>query len=56
MNKTIVIGCDNAAVSMKNQLKAYMEAAGYTVRIWAATARTTRSTTPMWPLRLPGHH
>ena len=31
MKKTIVIGCDNAAVSMKNQLKAYMEAAGYTV-------------------------
>lgn len=28
---TIVIGCDNAAVDLKNQLQAYMEALGYTV-------------------------
>lgn len=29
--RTIVIGCDNAAVDLKNQLMAYMRSLGYTV-------------------------
>ena len=29
--KTIVIGCDNAAVSLKNTIKEYVESLGYTV-------------------------
>ena len=29
--KTIVIGCDNAAVELKNTLKKFMEDLGYTV-------------------------
>lgn len=31
MKNTIVIGCDNAAVHMKNELTRYMEALGYAV-------------------------
>lgn len=31
MNKTIVIGCDNAAVHMKNELKEFILKNGYTV-------------------------
>ncbi len=31
MNKQIIIGCDNAAVDLKNDLKAFMEARGYEV-------------------------
>ena len=49
--RTIVIGCDNAAVHLKNELMGFMEKKGYTVENMGCDSTEDSTYYPMWRRR-----
>ena len=49
--RTIVIGCDNAAVHLKNELMGFMEKKGYTVENMGCDSTEDSTIIPMWQRR-----